>query len=94
MRYKQTAQRLLHSYNSKVAWGDADPDEALHEAINFVFSYRSDEERAVLFALLKEHWDEYRGGTPRKLYAASVIGKWNYGIIHPGEEEEEVADES
>ena len=91
MRYKQTAEKLLQSYNSKVAWGKADSDEALIEAIDFVFSYRSEEERADLFTMLKEHWAEYRAGIPRKLYVASVIGKWNYSIIHPSTE---VADES
>lgn len=86
MRHKKVAEKLLHSYNSKVAWGNADSDEALIEAIDFAFSYRSDEERADLFAMLKEHWDEYRAGIPRKLYVASVIGKWTYNILHPKRE--------
>lgn len=86
MRYKKLAEKMLQSYNSKVAWGDADPDEALIEAIDFTFSYRSEEERALLFTMLKEHWGEYRGGVPRLLYATSVLGKWQYSVLHPKRE--------
>ena len=92
MRYKKTAEKMLHSYNSKVAWAGADSDEALVEVIDFVFPYRTDEEKANLFAMLKEHWSEYRAGIPRKLYVASVLGKWNHSIVR-GSKKQETEDE-
>ena len=82
---KKQAKKLLTSYNNKVAWGkNVDQGAALQDAIDFVFPFRSDEQRADLYARLMEKWAEYPAGTSRELYVASTMQKWDYDIIHGG----------
>ena len=82
---KKQAQKMLTSYNNAVAWGKAvDQDEALQNAIDFVFPFRSEEQRADLYARVMEKWPEYPAGTARALYVSSVMQQWDYDIIHGG----------
>lgn len=81
MASKTAANKILGSYNSKVAWGDADHEQALIESINFAFPFRAEEERAELFAMLSEEWDKYQAGIPRQIFVASVIQRWNHRSI-------------
>lgn len=80
------AEQILRSYNNRVAWGKGDGDEALIAAIDTAYPYRSDEDKANLFAMLKEHWSEY-GGEGRKLYVKTTIKQWEYNILYPPKKE-------
>lgn len=77
MRNKNTAERILLSYNNRVAWGKGDADEALIDAINHVYPFRTEEQKADLFSQIMEHWAEYRGAVPRKLYLSTVLTRWD-----------------
>lgn len=82
---KKQAKQLLSSYNNKVAWGKrVDQGAALQEAIDFVFPFRSEEQRADLYARLMEGWPTYKAGTSRELFVSSTLQKWDYDIIHGG----------
>lgn len=81
MQHKKQAEKLLHSYNSKVAWGNADEGQALHEAIDFVYATVSEEERANLYAMLWDSWAEYVG-TGRKIFVTNTIQKWTHKRVH------------
>jgi len=82
MRNKKLAEKLLSSYNSQVAWAGTDEGHALQSSINFVFSTRTDEERANLYSMLMEGWKEYQAGISRKLFVANAITKWNHSIVY------------
>ena len=82
---KKQAQKLLTSYNNKVAWGkQVDQGAALQEAIDFVFHFRSEEQRADLYARLMEGWPQYKAGTSRELFVSSTLQKWDYDILQEG----------
>lgn len=78
MLYMTPTEQLLLSYNNKVAWGNADADESLQDAINSVFSTVSLGDRADLYASLKEEWDSFQAGIPRKIFVARTIQQWNH----------------
>lgn len=84
MKHTPQAEKLLRSYNGATRWADADRDSALQEAVDFTFPMRSDEERADLYARLKEGWSTYKAGTSRKLFVTSTIQKWHMSVIHGG----------
>lgn len=68
---------LIRSYESQVAWGGVDQDEALHVAINTAFSGSNDEVKAELFARIREGFDTYAGAlVPRKVWVSSIVNQY------------------
>lgn len=74
MNYKGNVQRLIQSYESQVAWGDADHEDALHNAINVAFESLPDEGKAELYAQIADAWENYRDGyVPRRLWIGTIV---------------------
>jgi hypothetical protein len=48
---------LMEDYSDRVTHGDEDSDEALQNAVDWVFRDRCDTFRANLYADIKERWD-------------------------------------
>lgn len=77
MLYKQQTQRLIQSYEGKVAWGSGDHEEALHEAIATAFAGVNEEGQAELYARIADAWDSHRDGMcPRKLWIGQIVNEF------------------
>lgn len=82
MNYQNNTKRLIQSYEGAVAWGGADHEESLQEAVNVAFSGLNDEGRAELYARIAEAWEGYRDGmVPRKLWIGQIITNFMSGRI-------------
>lgn len=82
MNYKLQVQRLIQSYEGAVAWGNADEEEALIEAIKGAFPDLQEDGKAELFARLRDAWPNYKDGmVPRKLWIGQVVNEFMLGRI-------------
>lgn len=72
MNYTKNTERMIQSFESKLAWGGLDRDQALQEAIDGAFDYLPDEARAELYTRIVESWDSY-AGAPRKLWMGQIV---------------------
>ena len=74
MNYERNTQALIHSYEAAVAWGNADHEEALHEAVRVGFPGIGEEGQAELYARIADAWEGYRTAlVPRKLWIGQIV---------------------
>lgn len=77
MLYKTQTALLIKSYENSVAWGNADHEESLHNAINGAFPHLPDEAKAELFVQIEEQWESYRESlAPRKLWIGNIVNNF------------------
>lgn len=80
MLYKPQVQRLIQSYENKVAWGGQDHEASLQDAINTAFSGLNNEGKAELYARIADAWEGYRDGmVPRKLWIGQIVNEFMSG---------------
>lgn len=74
MNYKQNTQRLIQSYENAVAFGGAEHEPSLQEAIKAAFPGLNDEGQAELYARIADSWEDNRSGfAPRKLWIGQIV---------------------
>ena len=74
MNYQNNTKRLIQSYESAVAWGNGDHEEALQEAVKAAFPGIGDDGQAELYAQIAEAWEGYRTAlVPRKLWIGQIV---------------------
>lgn len=74
MNYKQNTERLVRSYENAVAFGGAEHEPSLQDAIKAAFTGLSDEGQAELYARIADAWESYRSGfVPRKLWIGQIV---------------------
>lgn len=74
MNYKQNTQRLIQSYENAVAFGGAEHEPSLQEAIKAAFPGLPDEGQAELYARIADAWEGNRSGyAPRKLWIGQIV---------------------
>jgi hypothetical protein len=74
MNYQSNTKRLVQSYESAVAWGNADHEEALQEAVKAAFPGLGDDGQAELYTRIAEAWEGYRTALiPRKLWIGTIV---------------------
>jgi hypothetical protein len=77
MNFKSQTQRLIQSYEGKVAWGDGDHDEALQDAVKAAFPNLQEDGQAELYTQIAEAWEGYRDGmVPRRLWIGTLINRF------------------
>lgn len=82
MKYKAQVQRLVQSYEAKVAWGGGDHEEALHDAVAAAFPGIGDDGQAELYTRIEEQWEGYRNGmVPRKLWIGVIVNDFMSGRV-------------
>lgn len=91
MSHTSNAEKLLHNVRNSLVWGDTELEEALHNGIDGVFPFASDERKAELFTQLLEGWESNPDGVLRKLWLRNVIEEWQHKHIFatpPAQEEQ------
>ena len=74
MNYERNTKALIQSYEAAVAWGNADHEEALHEAVRVGFPGIGEDGQAELYARIADAWEGYRTALiPRKLWIGQIV---------------------
>lgn len=77
MMYKNQTAMLIRSYENAVAWGGADHEESLQEAVKAAFPQLPEEAQAELYTRIEEQWEGYRESlAPRKLWIGTVVNQF------------------
>lgn len=74
MNYKQNTKRLIQSYEGAVAFGGAEHEPSLQEAIKAAFPMLADEAQAELYARIADAWEDNRTGfAPRTMWIGQIV---------------------
>lgn len=77
MNFQAQTQRLIQSYEGRVAWGGGDHEEALQDAVNAAFPGLQEDGQAELYTQIAEAWEGYRDGmVPRKLWIGQLVNSF------------------
>lgn len=80
--HTKTAKRISTLYDQAIRRPDADKDSALESVIAKVYSTKSDEVQADIFASLRECFDKYQSGITRRLALTTALRNYAYKRIH------------
>lgn len=74
---------FMKSVDNSNRFGKADVDESIHKAIDAIAPYARDEQKADLFARIKQDWDRYPNGVQRRINLIRVFREWKYACARP-----------